>query len=343
MRAAVLYKALDMRVEELPEPRPATGEALVRVKSVGICGSDFHYWKNGRVGSYVVEAPLILGHELSGVVEELGPGPSSFAPGDRVVVEPGVPCRRCAYCKQGRYNLCGEMRFMATPPVNGAFAEYVAVPQDFLHRLPERMTFEEGAMVEPLAVGIHAAKRAPITLGATVAVMGAGPIGLLAGEAARASGAGEVYVVDIDPWRLEKAKGAGASRVLNPLEEDVVEALRDLTGGEGVDVAIEASGSAVAMAQALEAVKRGGSVVLIGLYAERTVPAPLLGVIERELDIKGVFRYANVFPAAVQAINSGRVNVGRLITHRLPLEEVERGFRLIDAKRENVLKILVLP
>src|SRR5512141_2535439 len=180
MQTAVLHRAHDLRLEERPIPRPGPDEVLVAIRAVGVCGSDVHYWHEGRIGDFVVQAPLVLGHECAGVVVESGAEVTSLAPGDRVALEPGVPCRRCPACKSGRYNLCPDVIFMATPPVDGAFAQYVVHPADFAYRLPDHASLEEGALLEPLSVGIHAARRAGVGLGDTVLVGGAGPIGLTA-------------------------------------------------------------------------------------------------------------------------------------------------------------------
>mgnify|MGYP001626231977 CR=1 FL=1 len=341
MRAAVLYGPGELRLEERPKPSPGPGEALVRVEVCGICRSDYHYWRHGRIGEFVVRAPLILGHEASGVVEEVGEGVDWLRPGDRVVIEPGVPCLRCRYCRMGRYNLCPSVRFMGTPPVDGAFVEYVAWPAAFLYRMPPGMTFEEGALIEPLSVAVHAVRRAGLEPGSSVAIFGVGAIGMVTLEAVKAAGASRIFVVDVDEWKLEAALRRGADAAVNARREDPVEAIRRLTGGEGVDYAFEASGAERASYQAVKVARRGGVVVLIGLYASDEFQYPVLEAIVKEVDIRGVHRYANAFQPAIELVAKGRVKVGDLVTHKLPLERLEEGFRIMDEGREKYIKIQV--
>jgi L-iditol 2-dehydrogenase len=343
MKAAVLHRPLQIVIEDIPMPSFGPDEVLIKVKSVGICGSDFHYWKTGRIGSFVVKEPLILGHELSGEVVEAGKNVSNLSSGDRVVVEPGFPCRKCRFCKSGRYNLCPEERFMGTPPMNGAFAEYVAAPSDFVFKMPEGLSFDEGALVEPLAVGVYAIKRAGVVPGDVIAILGAGPVGLLTLVAAMAAGASEVYVSDIDDWRLEKAKALGATITINVKNEDLISKVKELTEGNYVDITIDASGSPEAAVQAVKITRNGGTIVLVGMYEKAELVYPLIDVVTKELNVKGILRYANVFPRSLKILASRRFNVKSLISHHLPLDEVEKGFKLMDKKWEPVLKIMVHP
>lgn len=341
MRAAVLYGPGDLRLEERPRPLPGPGEALVRIKVCGICRSDYHYWRHGRIGEFVVRRPLVLGHEASGIVEEVGEGVGNLEPGDRVVIEPGVPCGRCRYCRIGRYNLCPSVRFMGTPPIDGAFVEYVAWPADFLYKMPENMTFEEGALIEPLSVAVHAVRRAELAPGSSVAIFGAGAIGMVTLEAARAAGASRIFVVDIDDWKLSVAVKRGADEGINARREDPVESVKRLTGGEGVDCVFEASGSERASYQSVKVARRGGVVVLIGLYAQEEFQYPVLEAIIKEINIRGVHRYANAFQPAIELVAGGRVKVRDLVTHKLPLERLEEGFRMIEEGKEKYIKIQI--
>ena len=209
--SAVLAAVGDLRIEDRPAPRPGPGEVVIGVRSVGICGSDIHYWEHGRIGDFVVESPLVLGHEAAGVVEDVAADVTDLKPGDRVAIEPGVPCRRCAACKSGRYNLCADVRFMATPPIDGALARYVAHPSDFCYRLPDHVSLDDGATLEPLSVGVHACRRGGVTSGSRVLVMGAGPVGLACLLAARAAGAAAVGVADLRQERLDVADSLGGT------------------------------------------------------------------------------------------------------------------------------------
>ncbi|MEM1508592.1 MAG: NAD(P)-dependent alcohol dehydrogenase [Thermofilaceae archaeon] len=341
MKAVVLYGPRDLRLESRLEPIPRSSEALVRVKVCGICRSDYHYWKYGRIGEFVVKEPLILGHEACGVVEEVGEGVESLKPGDPVVIEPGVPCGECWYCRIGRYNLCSNVVFMGTPPVNGAFVEYVAWRNDFLYKMPSGMSFEEGAMIEPLAVALQAVNRAGLKSGFSVAIFGMGTIGMVTLEAVKAAGAGKIIVVDVDEWKLDLALRNGADVAVNARKENPVETVRKAAGGEGVDYVFEASGVERASYQAVKSARRGGVVTLIGLYTNDEFEYPVLETIIKEVDIRGVHRYANMFQPAIQLVSKGIVKVKHLVTHKLSLERIEEGFRIMDEGREKYVKIQV--
>src|SRR5215208_1148824 len=224
MRAAVLHAPGEIRIEERERPSPGPREVLVKITAVGVCGSDVHYYEHGRIGPFVVEAPLVLGHESAGRVVELGEGATRHAVGDRVALEPGVPCGRCRECRAGRYNLCADVRFFATPPVDGAFAEYVTIHEDFAFGLPDSLSDQEGALMEPLSVGVWACRKAEVSAGDRVLVTGAGPIGQLAMQCALAFGATEVTVSDVNPHRLELARRTGATQIVKagePLDFEV--------------------------------------------------------------------------------------------------------------------------
>ncbi|MEN6304433.1 MAG: alcohol dehydrogenase catalytic domain-containing protein, partial [Armatimonadia bacterium] len=233
MWAAVLNGVSDLRVEEVPRPELTDPcHAMVRVRSVGICGSDLHFYTEGRIGDFIVEEPLILGHEAAGEVIAVGEAVTCLQVGDRVAIEPGYPDRTCRLCKQGRYNLCESVTFLATPPVDGAFCEYLSWPADFLYKLPEALSLDEGAMIEPLSVGLHAVRMAAVSPGQSVAVFGAGPVGLATLQAALAAGATTAVVVDSVPYRLEAARSLGATHTLAAGAENVAQ-IRDLTEGDG--------------------------------------------------------------------------------------------------------------
>jgi L-iditol 2-dehydrogenase len=342
MKAAVFRKPLHIAVEEVPIPALGPDDVLVRVKSVGICGSDFHYWKTGTIGDLVIREPLILGHEASGEIADLGNAVSNLATGDRVAVEPGVPCRKCRVCREGRYNLCPRKRFMSDPPTNGAFAEYVVWPSDFVFKLPQNLSFDEGALVEPLAVGVYAVRRARIGCGDTVTILGAGPVGLLTLVAAKNAGASEIFVTDIDGWRLEKARELGATATINA-RDDPVAGIQELTQGNYVDVTIETSGSTDATVQAVKATRRGGTIVLVGLYEKRQFTYPLLDVVMKELDVRGSIDYANSYPASLKLMASKTFDARSLITHHMRIDDIEKGFRIMAEDSQHRLKIMLHP
>jgi L-iditol 2-dehydrogenase len=341
MKAVVLQRANVLTMEERSRPEPGPGEVLVRVRVVGVCGSDVHYYTHGRIGPFVVERPLILGHEMAGVIAALGPGVTTRSVGQRVAVEPGVPDRVCEFCRAGRYNLCPNVQFMATPPVDGAFTEFVVMPADFVYPLPDHVTLEEGAMIEPLSVGVYAVHRSGLRAGQDAVVLGAGPIGLVTLQVARAAGAGAITVVDLDAHRLEVAAAMGATAVVNAAQEDPQERMREPTNGRGVDIVFEAAGSPKTAAMAVHLARRGGRVAMIGLPPEDNFPYPLVTAMAKEVDIITVFRYANVYPAAIALVAERRVDVKGLITHRFPLEEAERALQLSDRREDGVVKALV--
>ncbi len=341
MRAMVLERPTVMTMAERPKPKPGPGEVLVRVHRVGICGSDVHYYTHGRIGSFVVEKPIVLGHETAGIIEAVGSGVSASRVGERVAIEPGVPDRTCEWCRAGRYNLCPNVAFLATPPYDGSFADYLVTPSDFAFALPENVSLDEGALVEPLSVGVYAVRRSGLLAGQTVAVVGAGPIGLVTQQVARAAGAGRIVAIDRESARLATAKELGATDVIDASTADPERALMALTGGRGVDVVFEAAGSPATCALAVKLAVRGGTVVNIGLPPEDMFPYPLVSAMAREVDVKTIFRYANVYPAAIALIASGRVDVKRLVTHRFTLERAEAALQLADSRADGVIKAMV--
>jgi len=343
MKAAVLTEPQRIVVQERSVPRPGPGEALVKVMAVGICGSDIHYYEHGRIGRYVMEGPIVLGHECAGVVVALGDNVGRIRVGDRVAVEPGVVCGRCEACKRGRYNLCPDVRFLATPPIDGAFAQYMTMREDNLFPIPDGLTFEEAAMNEPFSVGIHAAKRTGLQPGSTVAIMGMGPVGLMAVVAARAFGARDVFVTDLEPIRLEAARRLGATHALNVRECDAVGEIRRLTGGEGVDVAWETAGSPQALQAALGSLRRGGKLAIVGLPAQADIALNVPHIADNEIDIYGVFRYANTYPSGISFLASGIADVQSLITDRYPLERTQEAMERARTNKSGSLKVVVYP
>ncbi|MBM7808268.1 L-iditol 2-dehydrogenase [Geodermatophilus bullaregiensis] len=335
MRVSVLRGAGDVVVEERPVPQPGPGEVVVRVSSVGVCGSDTHYYEHGRIGRFVVEEPLVLGHEAAGEVAAVGPGVSAPRVGQRVSVEPGVPDLTCPQCLAGRYNLCPEMRFFATPPIDGAFAEYVVVHAAFAHPVPDGISDDAAALLEPLSVGIWACRRGGVTAGSRVLVVGAGPIGLVSVQAALAFGATEVVVSDVNPARLALARDLGATEVVDARTADVT----DLDPPPGV--LLECSGHPAAIAQGIRALDRAGRAVLVGMGGDE-VPLPLSVVQERELEVTGTFRYAGTWPTAIALVAAGRVDLDRLVTGTYGLDRAEDA--LTAGRRDpDSVKVVVHP
>lgn len=343
MKAAVLNRTFDIELKELDVPQIGADEVLVKVIAVGVCGSDVHYYEYGKIGPYVVEEPIILGHECAGIVVDTGKEVSRFKKGDRVAVEPGVTCGRCEYCKEGRYNLCPKVEFLATPPVDGAFVQYIKHREDFLYPIPDHLSFEAASLNEPFSVGIHAAKRADLRPGSSVAIMGMGPIGLMAVVAAKTFGASNIIVADLEENRLEAAKNLGASHVINIKEEDPEKRIKELTFDGGVDVAFETAGHPAALKSALSSVKRGGKLAIVGLPPQDEVGVNVPFISSNEIDIFGVFRYANTYPEGIEFLSSDIADVESLITDHYPLQETKLALEQARTSKSESLKVIVYP
>jgi L-iditol 2-dehydrogenase len=333
MRTSVLHGIHDVRLEERPTPRPGPDDVLVRVTAVGVCGSDVHYYEQGRIGQHVVTAPLVLGHEAGGVIEEVGSAVADRTVGQRVSIEPGVPCRACVQCLSGHYNLCPDVRFFATPPIDGAFTEYVVMPASFVYPVPDSLSDDAAALIEPLSVGVWACQRAGVGPGTRVLVTGAGPIGLLAAQVARARGAHDITVTDVSPARLAAAGRLGL-RVLDVSRTPVPES------GLTPDVLLECSGNPAATAAAIGVLAPAGRAVLIGMGGD-TLTIPLSAVQDRELTLTGAFRYAGTWPAAIDLAASGAVDLDAIVTGHYPLEAAEEALTAPRRDPETVKPVVV--
>lgn len=331
-----LEKPLQVVEKRVEKPEVKDGEVLVKMKSVGICGSDVHYYDKGKIGNFVVERPLILGHECSGEVVELGKGVNNLRVRDRVALEPGVPCRTCDYCKRGRYNLCPNVIFMATPPIDGAFVEYLAHPADFCFKISQNISYDEATLLEPLATGLYAVERAGIKPEHKVLILGSGPIGLATLQSALCTKGVDVTVVDLYEFRLAKAQELGAKKVINAKNADI---LKQLT--PEFDVVFETAGGVTATQQTVKLAKRGGKVVLVGLPAREEISFNTNQVIFKELDILGIFRYANIYPRAVRLAQRGSVNLKSFITQRFSFDEVEKALKFARDNKNSCIKVIV--
>lgn len=330
-----------MVTKEVPIPEPKDGEVLIRVDSVGICGSDLHYYQHGNIGDFVVEGDFILGHECAGEVVGLGANVKTLELGDRVALEPGKPCGKCEFCKSGKYNLCPDVIFFATPPYHGVLTNYVAYDSDMCFKLPDNMSYEEGALVEPLAVGLHAANQGSVKLGDTVVVFGAGCIGLVTLLAAKANGASKVYVVDIIEKRLDFARKLGATEVINAKQEDGIAKINELTEGKGADVVIETAGSPITVKQTVDVVKIGGTVVLVGMTVNSETSYDFMKLMGKEGTVKTIFRYRNLYPVAINAISSGTINVKDIVTHRFEFDKTKEAFDFVVENQKDVVKAII--
>lgn len=334
MRASVLLEKQKIELQERLVPCPAPDEVLVRVRSVGVCGSDVHYYQDGRIGDFVVDQPLVLGHEVSGVVVDVGAGVPEDRVGERVAIEPQRPCRRCRHCKTGRYNLCELMEFYATPPVDGAFCDYVVAPADFAHPVPDDLSDHAAALLEPFSVGIWACTKARVGPGSRVFVTGAGPIGALVSLAARSFGATEVVVTDLVESRREKILSFGATSALDP--RDARFDPRTLC----VDAFIECSGATPAVLTGLDALRRGGVAVLVGLGAEE-IALPVQHIMNKEITLTGVFRYVDTWPKAIAAALQPATDIDALVTAEYDLEDAEAALNS-DADPQSMKSVVVV-
>ena len=332
MNVSYLKKQGEVELGSAPVPTLEADQVLVQVAAVGVCGSDVHYYQHGRIGPYVVEHPLVLGHELSGTITAVGADVAADRIGERVAVEPQRPCRVCTQCKAGRYNLCPDIEFFATPPIDGAFCEYVAIQSDFAHAIPDSVSDEAAALIEPLSVGIWACKRADVGPGSTVLIAGAGPIGVIMAQTARAFGATTIYITDIADDRRAFALQHGATHALDPRTESVE--------GLDVDAFIDASGVAAAVQTGIRAVRPGGRAILVGMGND-SVELPVSFIQNREIWLSGVFRYANTWPLGIKLVETGAVDLDVLVTGRFPLADAEEA--LNAGRLPGQLKVIVYP
>lgn len=330
---------LDWTEREVPKPGPK--DVKVKVEAVGICGSDLHYYAHGRIGDYVVEPPFVLGHEASGMVVEIGSEVTDLKVGDRVALEPGITCGTCEFCRSGKYNLCPHVVFFATPPVDGVLQEYVTHPAALSFRLPEGMSAVAGAMVEPLAVGLHAANQGHAEMGQTAVVTGTGCIGLMSLLALKAKGLSKVIVVDVLDKRLAKARSLGASHTINAAREDVVAEVMRLTEGRGCDLVIETAGLAETTNQAIRYAKKGACIVLVGYSKEGHRDVLLELAMDKELSFATVFRYRHLYPTAIEAIAAGLIPAEDVVTNYYKFEDTPRAFAESLANKAEIVKAAI--
>jgi L-iditol 2-dehydrogenase len=341
MRALVLseYKRLDVR--EVPEPPVGEHDVLVRVRACGICGSDVHGW-DGSSGRRL--PPLVMGHEAAGVVARVGPAVGSYAPGARVTFDSTISCGSCPYCERGRANLCDRRTILGVACAefrrDGAYAEYVAVPEHIVHSVPEEVPLEHAAMVEPISVAVHAVARAPMPAD-TAVVVGTGTIGLLVVQALRAAGTRRVVAVDVEEPRLALARTLGADVVLDPATVDVPAEVRRMTGG-GADVAMECVGASAPVKTAVASVRKGGSVVLVGNISP-TIEVPLQQVVSGELTLLGTAASSGEYPRSIELLRTGKIDVRPIITATVPLDEGPRMFERLYAGEKGLLKVVLQP
>ena len=334
MRASILHTDLSITTDERDVPTLAADEVLVQVGAVGVCGSDVHYYKHGRIGDFVVDKDIILGHELGGRIVAVGADVDESRIGQRVAVEPQRSCRVCEQCKAGRYNLCPDMEFYATPPIDGGLCEYVTIQADSAHPIPDEVSDDAAAMLEPLSVGIAAARKADLKPGDRVFIAGAGPIGIIMCQTARAFGASEIIVSDPAPERRELALQHGATDVIDPMVTDLK------TANLEVDAFIDAAGVTPAVVSGIYTVKPAGRVVLVGMGADE-IPLPIPQIQNRELVVTGIFRYTDTWPLGIHLVASGKVDLDALVTSTYGLDDAATALDRAGAPEE--MKVVIRP
>ncbi|KAI9159109.1 alcohol dehydrogenase [Paramyrothecium foliicola] len=339
-----------LKAEEAPVFAPRAGEVLLHIKATGICGSDVHFWKTGCIGTLVFEGDCIIGHEAAGIVLQCGAGVTNLKPGDRVAVEPGVPCGQCYLCVDGRYNLCEDVQFAGVYPYAGTLQRFKVHPAQWLHKLPDNVSFAEGALLEPLSVVLHGIESAHITLGTPVIVCGAGPIGLLALQSARASGAHPIVITDVEPGRLAFAKELVPSCKTYQVDfklstEENAKKIRSLFGETEYQqprVALECTGVESSVGTAAFVVRRGGCLMVIGVGKSVMNNLPFMHLSLAEIDLRFINRYRDTWPRGIAAIEGGLVDVKPLVSHEFPLEQALEALTMSSDPKNKCIKVQVV-
>ena len=340
MKAAFLKRPGEMTVEEVPRPECPHDMVLINVKEIGICGSDLHYFNEGRIGDHVVTAPHILGHEAAGVIAEVGRSVRGFHEGDRVSIEPGVPCMACDLCREGHYNLCLDVHFTGAPPYDGMFRDYLAHDPRFVYAIPDHVSFTQAALAEPLSVAHNAVAKARLRPGETALVLGAGPIGFSCIEMARVAGAATIIASEPLAFRRLVALKVGADHAIDPSKRLLPDAVRDLTGGRMCDCVFEASGSEAAIADAVRCVRRGGRVVYVGM-GKAVAGIPHAELLKREVTVSGIYRYVNDFRPVIALLAAGRIDAEAWVSHRFALGRIREAIAIANDPSVDKLKVMV--
>ena len=343
MKALLLEEYKKLTVTDMPDPEFGDHEVLVQIKACGICGSDIHGF-DGSSGRRI--PPLIMGHEASGVVAEIGSSVTTVKEGDRVTFDSMVSCGKCYFCRRGQQNLCEDRRVLGVScseyRQHGCFAEYSVVPEHIIYPIPDNLSFEHAAMIEPVSVAVHAVNRTPVTLGDSAVVVGAGMIGLLVIQALKAAGCTKVIAVDLADEKLKLAQELGADLGINPKNTDAVKAIQDATDGHGADIAMEVVGATATVKTAIEGTRKGGSVTLVGNLAPE-VNFPLQSVVTRELTVYGTCGSNGEYPECIDLLSRGVIQVEPLISAKATLEEGSNWFDRLYAAEAGLMKVILQP
>ena len=332
-RCLYLNSIKNLTIEQEEVPEPSRGQVLVKIAANGICGSDVHFYNDGRLGNFVVTKPYIPGHEASGTVVECGENAIKFNKGQRVVIEPGIACGRCGVCKTGRYNLCPDVVFLSAPPINGTFCDYLCIDENFVFPIPDALSFEDAALAEPLAVAVHTMNRVRVRAGETGVIVGAGPIGLLTLQAFKAAGGGRAVCVDKIKSRLDAAMQLGADEVIVPGGDARIDNIGD--------VIFETAGSNAATSQLFQIARHGGRVAQVGWPDGNIVELDVATFLDKELDYIAVNRYANVFETAVTWLADGRIKTDGIITQRYSFDKAPDAFEWALENPRDTIKVIV--
>ncbi len=342
MKVACLTGIRKFEIMEAPKPVAEPGWVVVRLSIVGVCGSDIHYYTEGNIGDLVVEYPFPVGHECSGVIHEVGDGVEGLAPGQRVAVDPAIHCGECFVCKMGRENICPNTKFLGCPgQMEGSLKEYLAMPASCIYPIPDSVTFEEAVVTEPLAITIHGVKLSGVGPGDTIAVLGSGPIGVLTMMMALHYGAERAFATDIVPERVEFAKLMGAGISLNYNDDDVITAVMEATDGRGVDIAFECAGEQETLDQAVEVLRPGGKLMILGIPSTDRVSFVADYVRRKELLMQHVRRQNHDVEEAIRLVAEKKIDAGKLVTHHFPLERAAGAFDLVSSYGDGVIKAMI--
>lgn len=341
MKVCVLTGKQKLEWQERDIPQPGKGELQIKLEYVGVCGSDLHFYKEGRLANWELDGPLVLGHEPGGVVTDIGEGVEGFKIGDKVALEPGIPCGMCEDCRKGHYNLCRHVKFMAIPhEKDGVFAEYCVHSSSMCYKLPDNVDTMEGGLMEPLAVALHATELSNAKIGERAIVLGSGCIGLCTVMALKARGVSEIYVTDVVDKRLEKALEVGATRVFNSLKEDIVAFAKTLPGG-GADQVYECAGNRVTTLQTCKLIKRAGKVTLVGVSPDPILELDVATLNAMEGTVYSVYRYRNLYPTAIAAVAAGTIPVKKIVSHVFNFEDCIEAIDFSLNHKDEVIKAVI--